>query len=119
MLTGGASSYAALQSRVRVMYGALLTPTDEARLSESADLATLIGLLKNTAYGPYLADLDDKELNPKLVTGRIKKRISDLYQTIIRSAPTHTRPLLIQFFRHFEVDNLKAILRGIVIGASW
>ena len=29
------------------------------------------------------------------------------------------RPLLTQLYRHFEVDNLKAVLRGIVIGASW
>ena len=31
----------------------------------------------------------------------------------------HTRPLLVQLYRSFEVDNLKAVLRGIVTGASW
>jgi V/A-type H+-transporting ATPase subunit C len=34
-------------------------------------------------------------------------------------APKEVRALLTQRYRYFEVDNLKAILRGIVAGASW
>lgn len=119
MLTGGASGYAAIHSRVRVMYAALLTTQDESRLSELTDLPALVGYLKNTAYGPYLVNLDENEISPRQLLGKIKNRIADVYQSVIRSAPEHTRPLLLQLYRHFEVDNLKAILRGIVIGATW
>ena len=34
-------------------------------------------------------------------------------------APDHAQPVLLQMFRYFEVDNLKAVLRGIVTGATW
>jgi V/A-type H+-transporting ATPase subunit C len=33
--------------------------------------------------------------------------------------PKHAYPTLLQLYRYYEVDNLKAILRGIVTGASW
>jgi V/A-type H+/Na+-transporting ATPase subunit C len=38
---------------------------------------------------------------------------------VIHSAPGHARALLVQGLRHFEVRNLKAVLRGIVIGSTW
>ena len=119
MLTGRATDYAALHSRVRVMYGALLTSQDEARLSEAADLPALVGMLKDTAYGPYLTNLDDKGMNPRRIIYQIKKRIAETYLTIIHSTPAPARPLMIQLFRHFELDNLKAVLRGIAAGSSW
>jgi len=119
MLSNGAPGYAAIHSRVRVMYAALLTPADEIRLREAADLPALVGLLKDTAYGPYLSTLDDKDITPRRVVFQIKQRISDLYLSIIHSVPTHARPLMIQLFRHFELDNLKAVLRGIVSASSW
>ncbi|HTX92306.1 MAG TPA: V-type ATPase subunit [Anaerolineales bacterium] len=119
MLTGRATDYAALHSRVRVMYGALLTLQDEARLSDAIDLPALVGLLKDTVYGPYLTDLDDKGINPRQIIYRIKKRIAGTYLTIIHSTPAPVRPLIVHFFRHFELDNLKAVLRGIGAGSTW
>ena len=119
MLTGGASDYAALHSRVRVMYGDLLSPRDVAGLREPAELSVFFGLLKNTAYGPYLADLDDKDINSRQIMHQVKNRVANAYLTIIHSAPSSTRPLLTHLYRHFELDNLKAILRGISAGSSW
>jgi V/A-type H+-transporting ATPase subunit C len=116
---GGVSDYAALHSRTRIMYSALLTPQIGASLRDAEDLPALITVLKNTAYGPYLQDLEGKELNTKQVIARVKARVADVYMGIIHAAPVSTRPLLMQLFRHFEIDNLKAILRGIVTNSSW
>jgi len=116
---GGVSEYAALHSRTRIMYSALLTPQVGASLRDAEDLPALIAVLKNTAYGPYLQDLEGKELNTKQVIARVKARVADVYMGIIHAAPVSTRPLLMQLFRHFEIDNLKAILRGIVTNSSW
>lgn len=118
-MSGGVSGYAAVHSRVRVMYAGLLNPQAELKLSEATDLPALVGLLKNTVYGPYLAGVEDQELTPRRAVYQIKSRIADTYQTLIHMAPPHTRPVLAQLFRHFEVSNLKAILRGIAIGSSW
>lgn len=119
MLTGGASGYAAIHSRVRVMYSSLLNPEEIADLANAPDLSGLVGLLKETAFGPYIEGLDDKDITPKQIIHQIQKRLADIYITLIHAAPAQTRPLLTELFRHFEIDNLKAILRAIVIGSSW
>lgn len=119
MLTGGASGYAAIHSRVRVMYSSLLTPQQLTDLANAPDLSSLVGLLKDTPYGSYLEGLDDKDLAPREILHQIKKRLADVYTTLIHSAPAHTRSLLTELFRHFEIDNIKAILRAIVTNTPW
>jgi V/A-type H+-transporting ATPase subunit C len=118
-MSGGVSGYAAVHSRVRVMYSGLLTPQVGSRISEAADLPGLVGLLKGTVYGPYLAGIEDQQLTPKRAVYQVKSRISDVYRTLIHMAPLHTQHTLAQLFRHFEVSNLKAVLRGIAIGSTW
>jgi V/A-type H+/Na+-transporting ATPase subunit C len=119
MASGGVSGYAALNARVRVMYSTLINPQVFASLYEAADLNAFISLLKNTEYGPYLDRAKDKELTARRAAFLIRERLTDAYQSIIRTAPENARPLLIQRFRYFEVDNLKAVLRGIIAGAGW
>lgn len=115
----GASGYAAINARVRVMYSALLNPQEWADLSEAVDYSGLITLLKRTAYAPYLDVVKDKDISPRRAVFQIKGRLADAYTTIIHTTPEQTRPLLAQYYRFYEVDNLKAVLRGIVTGASW
>lgn len=119
MLTGGASGYAAIHSRVRVMYSTLLSPEEIADLANAPDLSSLVGLLKDTPYEPYLESLEDKDFTPKQVIHQFQKRLADVYITLIHSAPAHTRSLLTELFRHFEIDNLKTSLRAIVTNSSW
>ena len=119
MASGGVLGYAALNARVRVMYSTLLSPQTFASLSEAADFTALIGLLKNTAYGEYLEKAKDKDITARRAAFLIRGCLTDAYQSIIRTAPEYARPLLIQRFRYFEVDNLKAVLRGLIAGATW
>lgn len=119
MQTGGVTAYAAIHSRVRVMYSGLLTPQGGERLRDAADLPALVALLKNTVYGPYLVGVDDKELTARRVVSQAKQRVADVYTAVIHSAPGHTRSLLVQLYRHFEIGNLKAVLRGIGMGSTW
>ncbi len=119
MASGGVTGYAALNARVRVMYSTLISPQTFASLYEAADFNALIATLKNTEYGPYLDKAKDKDLTARRAAFLIRNRLTDAYQSIIRTAPEYARPLLIQRFRYFEVDNLKAVLRGLIAGASW
>jgi len=119
MSSGGATGYAALNARVRVMYSTLLTQQELNGLYEAPDFNALIGLLKNSEYGPYLEKTKDKDLTARRSAFQIRSRLTDIYSSIIHMAPDHARPLLAQRFRYFEVDNLKAVFRGIVAGASW
>ena len=119
MSAGGVSGYAAISARVRAMYSSLLSAQDFARLSEAPDFQSLIGQLKQTAYGPYLESLKDKDLTPRKVDLQIKGRLADSYNSVIHIAPEQTRPLLKQLYRYFEVGNLKAVLRSIVTDPTW
>ena len=119
MPSGDVSEYAAIHARVRAMYSSLLTPQALARLCETTDLNALIESLKHTVYGPYLMRVMDGNPTPRRAVYQLKGRMAEAYLTVIRLAPAHARPLLTQFYRHFEVDNLKAVLRGVINGASW
>ena len=119
MAKGGVSAYAAINAQVRAMYSDLLSPQDLGHLSDAPDVLNLVGQLKHTAYGRYLDDLKDKDLIPRRIILQIKGRLADAYHTVIHMAPEHTRPFLTQFYRYFEVENLKAVLRGIVTDTSW
>ncbi len=117
-MAGGVSGYAAINARVRVMYSYLLSGEELARLSQMPDLASLVGALRQTAYGPYLDTLRDKDYTPEAIIYQIKRRLADVYQSVIHVAPPQAHSLLVQLYRYYEVNNLKAILRGIVQGPS-
>lgn len=119
MPKSGVSGYAAISARVRAMYSSLLTPQDFVRLSDAPDFQSLLSQLKPTVYGPYIENLKDKEFTPRRVVFQIKGRLADVYNSVIHMAPEHTRPLLTQLYRYFEVENLKAVLRGIVTDPTW
>ena len=110
----GVASYAAISARVRAMYAELLTPQDMIRLSESPDFISLFNALKNTAYGPYLEGLKDKDINPRRVITQIKRKLGDAFYSVIQMAPVETRSLVKQLFRYYELGNLKAVLRALV-----
>jgi V/A-type H+-transporting ATPase subunit C len=118
-MASGVSGYAAINARVRVMFSTLHTPQELSAMVEAADFSALITQLKHTAFGPYLDRVGEKDLTPRRAVFEVKGRLSDSYGTIIRNVPKHARGILLQMFRYFEVDNLKAVLRGIVTGATW
>ena len=115
----GVNTYAAIQAKVRVMYSTLLTQEDFQRLSQSSDFDALLDQLKRTPYGPYLDRVKDRDLTPRRAAFQIKTRLAEDYHSLIRAMPMSIQSLVIQFYRSFEVDNLKAVLRGIVTEADW
>lgn len=116
---GGVSRYAAINAHVRSMYSNMLTEQEYAQLIDAPDLESLLNLLKNTAYGPYLDRVSEKDLTARRAAYQIRLRLADAYATIIGTSPVQIKNLLAQMYRLFEVNNLKAVLRGIVAGSSW
>jgi V/A-type H+/Na+-transporting ATPase subunit C len=118
-MPGGVTGYAAINARVRVMYSTLLSQEEMITLCEATDFDSLIALLKHTVYAPTLEKVKDKDLTARRAAFQIRIRLAEAYSSIIHSSPLHARGLLTQSYRYFEVDNLKAVLRGVVTGASW
>jgi V/A-type H+-transporting ATPase subunit C len=118
-MSNGVAGYASINARVRVMYSTLLPEDQYSRLCEANDLNALLELLKPTVYGPYLEKVKEREMVARRAAFQIRSHLADAYTSIVHTAPEHTRDLLAQRYRYFEVDNLKAVLRGIVAGANW
>jgi V/A-type H+-transporting ATPase subunit C len=118
-MAGGVSGYAAISTKVRAMYSNLLSPQEITRLSDSPDFSSLISSLKNTQYGPYLSTLKDNELTPRRAIQQLRHRLADSYSSVVQMSPEQTRPLIKQLYRHFELGNLKAVLRSILTVTSW
>lgn len=117
-MLGNVNSYAAIHARVRACYARLLTMETWHELYETQDFKALLDTLAETVYGPYL-DIGEHELTPRRAVYQIKGHLADAYVKVIHLSPDLGRQLLIQLWRLFEVDNLKAILRGIETKASW
>ena len=119
MVGGRVSEYAAVQARVRGMYADMLTPETWIALCEAASYANLIGILKETVYGSFLAEVEDEDLTARRIVYQIKKHLADAFDVLISLVPRPAHLLVVQLYRRYEVDNLKALMRGIERGTSW
>jgi V/A-type H+/Na+-transporting ATPase subunit C len=119
MTPDATSAYAAINARVRVMYSTLLTKQEFSSFIEAFDLDSLINLLKHTAYAPFLDRAKEKELNPRRTAFLMRERWSESCHSIISGVPEYARPFLTQLLRYYEINNLKAILRGIAANSEW
>lgn len=75
--------------------------------------------LKESGYKPYLMEAEEKLHTPKRVDYQLRKRLASDYLGILQAAPGEAHAILTQLYRHFEIENLKAVLRGINSNASW
>lgn len=110
--------YAVLHAIVRARYSTMLTAATWETLCHARDCNALLSMLAETVYAPYL-QIDREELTPRRAVYQIKKHLADTYNTIIQSTPESRQHLVLQLWRLYEIDNLKAILRGIATGATW
>jgi V/A-type H+-transporting ATPase subunit C len=115
----GVAGYAAVQARVRARYAERITSPALAEMARAADWKTLIGLLQTTVYARHLAAVAEKDLTPRRAVYQLEGRVSDSYNMLLKWSPVHSLPVLLQLYRRFEVDNLKAVLRGVATGAAW
>lgn len=110
--------YAAVHTTARALYADLLTPEQLALLNRAPDLSTLLAQLTTTPYGPYL-NIARQLLTPRRIVYQLRLRLAAVYAKLLHFAPTPARALLTELWRLYEVDNLKAVLRGITRNATW
>jgi V/A-type H+-transporting ATPase subunit C len=115
---GDVQSYSVVHARVRARYAQLLSTRTWQELLGAQDLSALLETLAQTVYGPYLR-IAELELTPRRAVYQTKWHLTDAFVTVMALTPEPAHGLLAQLWRLFEVDNLKAVLRGIETGASW
>jgi len=118
-MTGpGAAAYSLPHATVRVFYSRILTSETWQALIQAQSYDAVLSILAKTEYGDYLK-IERHLLTPRRAVYQIRWHVADLYDKLINLVPKPARPLLLWMWRLYEVDNLKAILRGIESGAPW
>jgi len=118
MIVQGVRAYSLVHATVRALYSTMLTPETWNTLAQAQDFDAVLTILPKTVYAPYL-QIERQELTPRRAVYQIRWHLTDVYEKLIRLTPEPGQQLLLQLWRLYEVDNLKATLRGIETGASW
>ena len=118
MPLSGVTAYSAINATVRALYSTVLSPEVRYALVQSPNYNALLDGLTKTAYAPYL-DINRQALTPRRTVYQLRWHLAKAYEKLIRLAPDSGQQLLIRLWHRYEVDNLKATLRGVATGASW
>ncbi len=112
------SAYSLVQATVRALYSTMLMPETWTALVLADDYDAVLNILSRTVYGPYL-QLDRRVLTPRRAVYQVRWHLATVYDKLIQHTPEPGRALLLQLWRGYEVDNLKATLRGVHHGEPW
>jgi vacuolar-type H+-ATPase subunit C/Vma6 len=115
---GAALAYAQLHTVVRARYAKLLTSDIWHRLIQAQDFDAVLAILQRTVYADHLM-LPGHLLTPRRVAYEIRWHLAENYTKIIQLSPEPARTVVLHLWHHYEVDNLKAGLRGVETGATW
>ncbi len=108
-----AARYSAANARVRALLGQLISPSQWVEIIEAPDPASVLLLLRTTWYGSALPPVGGGEISTAPVERALvqyQAQVARLPVSLLQGAP---RALLEWFWRRFEVNNLKTILRAV------
>jgi vacuolar-type H+-ATPase subunit C/Vma6 len=120
MAPQGIDAYALVHATVRALRPDLLSPEVWAALIQAENYDTVLDTLDKTVYGPYLDIPGGRaRLTPRRLIYQLRWHLSDMYVKLIGLMPDPGHQLLVELWHHYEVDNIKAVLRGVDTGATW
>ncbi|MEE4195011.1 MAG: V-type ATPase subunit [Anaerolineae bacterium] len=112
-------SYSSLHSRTRALMSGLLTTDTWELLYAANDFEALVMILRESVYRPYLEHFEVNSLTSRRAIYEIRKHLTNGYLGLMSISGDPLKSVLSLLLRLYEVDNLKAALRGILIGESW
>ena len=116
----GIDAYAHVHATVRALRPDLLSPEDWTALIQAESYEAVLDSLGQTVYGPYLEIPGGRaRLTPRRLIYQVRWHLSDMYVKLISLVSEPGRQLLVELWHHYEVDNIKAVLRGIETGSAW
>lgn len=117
-MASAVSSYSVLHAVTRALYADLLAGLSWQSLIQAPDFDGVLTLLAKSPYAGYL-EIDRALLTPRRAVYQIRQHLAHVYHKLIRLAPSAACPVLESLWQHYEVDNIKAALRGCQARASW
>lgn len=109
-----ATRYASANARVRGLYAQLLDDETWRALLTAQGTQAAIDILKSTAYAEVIATVEQSEA---VTLERIERELAGRAAGNVRKAMLFTqglvRQLLLVWWQHFELENLKAVFRSL------
>lgn len=112
------AQYAQVNAVVHALYAEKLTAQTMRELVAAEQFGAVLTLLASTPYRAYL-DIPSNLLTPRRVVYQLHIYLSDVYRKIIQFMPKSGQSLISVLWQAYEVDNLKAILRGLYHHSTW
>jgi V/A-type H+/Na+-transporting ATPase subunit C len=112
-MSGGVTGYAAVCARVRVKYANLISPSQMRQLADAPDLTAFSEALKRTPYEQLASDIHESWAPTAALAGSFRRVLAEEAASVIRATPGVARRVVARLHRRHEVNNIKAVLRGI------
>jgi len=113
----GATYYARPHALVRAMLGRLLRLQEKRRLIAAEKVDEVLRQLRSTPYAAEVEEATQAGQGPRQVERALERNLVRAYGRIIHALDGPPQALVIEMLRRVEVDNLKAILRGLATRA--
>ena len=111
-----AARYAAANAHVHGLISQLIPPAVRAELLAAPDLPAVVGLLRQSWYAGALAAVDAGEPDRAHLERVLWSHLAAAVRRPLRMLQGPARELLDWYWRRFEIENLKTILRGVQYG---
>lgn len=103
-------TYPYTNARVRAMRANLVSDSEYRKLAKMS-LSEIAEFLGNRGYGREMEELGAEYEGEELIERVLKRNLSNTYMKLIRISPTEVEALMQAYYRKFEVQNLKTLLR--------
>lgn len=105
------SEFCALSAKLKAMRAGHLTETEYGQLLEKRTVSEACAYLKQTAYEPFLADLNENDVHRGQIEDSLDQRKRSDYLKLYVFVDLNQRRLIRCFFMRDEIDALKSVLR--------
>ena len=110
--------YAAANAQVRALYTRMAGPFLWRQFLDAPDIAAFSTLLQQAGWGEELA-LDGQQQRAVELERGLWRRLASLSLLPSKLISGNPRALLVWYWRRFEIDNLKTVLRSVHFQEPW
>lgn len=103
-------TYSYTNTRVRVMRADLISDSEYRKLTKM-ELSGITEFLENRGYSDEINDLATSHSGEELIERALKRNLANTYIKLIDISPDDVQEMLRVYYRKFELENLKIILR--------
>ncbi|QTL98103.1 hypothetical protein GM661_09000 [Iocasia frigidifontis] len=113
---GLAVQYPVINAKIRALISKMLDNEDYRNIIKLSSVQDIFNYLyNNTYYHDKLAELFGVEIHRRRFESTLKKTFIDDYHVIMRFLKSGSRDFFKQFFAKFEIEDIKMLLRTILI----